>query len=647
MTIAVETDLDREVRSPFVPLSIEPRYKAPRASVDPDQSKKWVRRMLPVVLAHGWMFGLALGCAFIALVVQVAIPRIVMQAVDKALVDQTSPLAFYIWLLVILGISRGVFTYIQRYYLLATAYMIEYDLRAIIYSHIVRLSFSFFDRVQSGQIISRSNSDIRSVQQFLVFGPMMLISMLSFFFAFGLMLTIDAPLAIVALAPMPLVFIIGYRMRKLMFPVSWIVMARTADLTTVVEENISGVRVVKAFAAEKSQIRLLARAAQRLRWAALRQIRIRALYGPAMENIPRLTMALILLYGGYLAIEGQVTIGAIIAFSSYVVMLMAPFRLLGMLMMLSQRSAASAERIFEILDEQPEIKDRDGAEDLVHPKGGIEFRDVSFAYANGTDVLTDLSLKINPGEIVAMVGRTGSGKSTLARMLARFYDVSKGAVLVDGTDVRGLTVASVRAHVGYVLDEPILFSISVRENIAYGKPDAPFEEIVAAAKAAGADSFIRELSHGYDTVVGERGYTLSGGQRQRISIARTLLVNPRILILDDATSSIDAKIEQEIHEALKTLMLNRTTLIIAHRLSTISLAQRVVLLEKGRIMADGTHAELMRTEPRYVEILARAEEEAKIKQETKEKAAAKEMKPIADDVKAVEKVLAEVKPDVW
>jgi len=315
--------------------------------------------------------------------------------------------------------------------------------------------------------------------------------------------------------------------------------------------------------------------------------------------------------------------------------------------MLSQRSAASAGRIFEVLDEQPDITDRDGAADLVQPRGEVEFKDVTFAYTNGADVLTGLNLKLDAGEIVAVVGRTGSGKSTLARLLARFYDVSGGAVLVDKTDVRDLTVPSVRAHVGYVLDEPILFSASVRENIAYGKPDAPFEEIEASAWAAGADGFIRELSHGYDTVVGERGYTLSGGQRQRISIARTLLVNPRILILDDATSSVDAKIEQEIHEALQTLMRERTTLIIAHRLSTISLADRVVLLENGRIAADGTHTELMRTEPRYVEILARSEEEDKIKRERAETAAAKETASIKDDVESVEKILETVKPDVW
>ena len=642
MTTISRTGSGQEIRSPFEPLAEEARYKAPRASIHPDTSRKWMRRILPIVLAHKRIFILALSCAFIALVLQVAIPRVVMQAVDKALVSKTSSLTYYIWILLFLGIGRALFTYIHRYFLFTTAYRIEYDLRAIIYQHIVRLSFSFFDRVQSGQIISRSNSDIRAVQMFLVFGPFMMINMFSFFIAFGLMLAIHVPLALVALAPMPLVFLVGYRMRQLMFPVSWIVMARMADLATVVEENISGVRVVKSFAAEKPQIALLAKTAQRLRWAALRQIRIRSHYAPIMENIPRLTMALVLFYGGYLAIQGEVTVGALLAFSAYVIMLQAPFRMLGFLMMMSQRSAASAERIFEILDEKPEVADQPGARDLENPEGTVEFRDVSFSYANGAEVLSRLNLKLEAGETIAVVGRTGSGKSTLARLLTRFYDASQGNVLIDGRDVRDVTMASLRSHVGYVLDEPILFSASVRENIAYGRPDASLEEIVAAARAAGADGFIRDLSEGYDSVVGERGYTLSGGQRQRISIARTLLVNPRILILDDATSSIDARIEQEIHDALRTLMKNRSTLIIAHRLSTISLADRVVLLEDGRIMADGTHAELMQTEPRYAEILARVEEEEAIRREAEEKKAREDDQAGANGLRDMEKAFEEV-----
>jgi ATP-binding cassette subfamily B protein len=286
-----------------------------------------------------------------------------------------------------------------------------------------------------------------------------------------------------------------------------------------------------------------------------------------------------------------------------------PFRMLGFVMMMGQRAAASAARIYEVLDEQPDVVDRPGAVDLVESNGDVHFDDVSFAYGNGTPVLEHFDLRLRPGETIAVVGRTGTGKSTLARLLARFYDVTGGAVRIDGKDVRDLTLLSLRHQIGMVLDDPFLFSVSIRDNIAYGRPDASLEEIEAAALAAGADDFIRDLPEGYDTVVGERGFTLSGGQRQRISIARTLLVNPPILILDDATSAIDVQIEQQIHAALTQLMTGRTTLIIAHRLSTISLADRVAVVEDGRVIAIGTHAELLANEPRYGEILAQAEAE--------------------------------------
>ena len=326
-------------------------------------------------------------------------------------------------------------------------------------------------------------------------------------------------------------------------------------------------------------------------------------------------MALVLLLGGYLVIHGQLGVGAILAFSAYIVMLQAPFQMLGMLVMLGQRAAASAGRIYEVLDEQPSVVDGPLAVDLLNSRGEVAFEDVDFSYSpDGPLVLDDLNLHLEPGETVAMVGRTASGKSTVARLLSRFYDVTGGAVKIDGHDLRDVTVESLRHQVGVVLDEPFLFSVSIRDNIAYGRPDAPIEEIRAAARAAGAERFIEQLPDGYDTIVGERGYTLSGGQRQRIAIARALLVNPPILVLDDATSAVDVQVEQEIHEALKTLMQGRTTLIVAHRLSTIGLADRVVLLDGGRIVADGTHAELMESSTLYVEVLAQAEAEEREQQ---------------------------------
>ncbi|MCX7620239.1 MAG: ABC transporter ATP-binding protein/permease, partial [Acidimicrobiales bacterium] len=328
-------------------------------------------------------------------------------------------------------------------------------------------------------------------------------------------------------------------------------------------------------------------------------------YTPFMENLPRVGLVIVLLYGSWLVLDRQIELGVLVAFNAYIVMMQTPFRVLGFFMMLQQRAAASAERILEILDEQPEIVERPGAIDLIEPAGRIEFRSVRFGYGDGPDVLDEFDLTVEPGEVVALVGRTGSGKSTVARRLPRFYDVRDGAVLIDGMDVRDLTLLSLRWHIGLVLDEPFLFSASVRDNIAYARPDATDDEIVDAAKAACAHEFIQTLPHGYESIIGERGYTLSGGQRQRIAIARTLLVNPRIVILDDATSAVDVGVEAEIHQALKQLLSGRTTIVIAHRASTISLADRVAFIDDGRVAATGSHAELMATDPRYAEVLAR------------------------------------------
>lgn len=590
------------------PLPPGPGAPSPGAKVDPDRSQGWIRRVLPLVLARRGRLAAGLGAAAVAMLAQVVAPRVLMGAIDRALTQRTSDLAPFVIGLMALAVVRGGLTFFYRSRLYQLAFALEYDLRTTIYEHLTTLSFPFYDRVQSGQLISRANSDIRSVQMFLTFMPIVALSLTSFLVALGIMLSVHVPLTLVAVAPIPLIYVVGVKMRELLFPISWVVQARTADVATIVEENVTGARVVKSFAAEAQQLDALALAARRLRWGSIRQVDVRAHYAPLMEALPRLGLAAVLLYGGLLAIDGQVTVGTLVAFSTYVVLLQAPFRILGFMLLLGQRAAASAGRIYEILDTEPEIVDRPGAVDLVDPRGEVELRDVTFRYGEAGPVLEHLDLHLAPGETVALIGRTGSGKSTIARLLPRFYDASDGAVLVDGVDVRDLTVRSLRAAVGLVLDEPFLFSATVRENIAYGRPDATDEEVRAAARAAGAEGFVDELPEGFDSEVGERGYTLSGGQRQRIAIARTLLDDPAILVLDDATSAIDVQVEEEIHAALRVLMRGRTTLVIAHRISTINLAERVVLLEGGRIVADGTHAGLMATEPRYAEVLAHIEE---------------------------------------
>jgi ATP-binding cassette, subfamily B, bacterial len=608
----------------FEPLTAKLLYKPPKRTINPDQSLGWIRRVSPIVRAHWFSFALALGMALAAIITRVMIPRFVGNAINDALVRPVgtrTPLSHYAIILGILTACGFVAGFISRYFLFRTAYAIEYDLRVLMYRHLTRMSFGFYDRVQSGQLISRANSDIRSVQMFLAFGPFFVVQFGLFGVAMFYMVQINVGLTLLALVTLPFVYKVGVTMRRYMFPLSWVTMARTADIATIVDENINGVRVIKSFAAEKQQITELADAAQRLQWIAVKMRWARARFGPLIENLTRIGEASILLYGGILVIDNKIGPGDLLVFLSYLALLQAPFRMLGFVLMMQQRGAASAQRIYEVLDEVSEIQDKPDAIDLVECRGQIDIENAEFTFDDGPKVFDGLNLHVPAGQTVAIVGRTGSGKTSLAELIPRFYDLNSGVVRVDGHDVRDLTVASLRSHIGVCFDEPFLFSASIKDNIAYGKPDASLDEVISAASKAGAHDFILELDHGYDTVVGERGYTLSGGQRQRIAIARTIIENPAVLILDDATSAIDVKIELQIHGALRGMMAGRTTLIIAHRLSTISLAERVVLLEGGKIVADGTHQELMTTEPRYAEVLAHLEADDEEKAEEVEQEA--------------------------
>ena len=577
--------------------------------VDPDPSKGWFRRLLPVIRARRATFIMVLVTGLSGLALQVSVPMVLRDAVDVAVDQRGGGLEGHVLILVVMAAASFGLRFTYRYLLFGTACRIETDLRSQIYDHLTRLSFSYYDRMPAGEVISRANSDIRSIQLLLAFGPLAGLSAISFLMAFAFMLSIHVPLALVTVSTMPLVYVLGQRLRDQVFPLSWVTQGRMAEVAMVVDENINGTRVVKSFAAEYDQIALLSRVADRLRWSATALIEARARFNPLIEALPRLGMALVLFYGGHLVINGEIGVGSLLAFSAYVTMISVPFRMFGFVLLQAQRAAASALRIYEILDEKPAIVDRPGARPISDPRGRVEFRNVTFRYPGADNpespaVLDGFNLIVESGETVAIVGRTGCGKSTVARLLPRFYDVDVGAVLIDGTDVRDVSLASLRSHVNQVPDEAFLFSNTLHDNIAFGRPDAPRHEVLAAARVARADGFIGNLDDGFDEVVGERGYTLSGGQRQRISIARTVLANPAILILDDATSAVDVRTEEGIHQGLGDLLEGRTTIVIAHRLSTISLADRVVLMEGGRIVADGTHAHLLATEPRYRAIVA-------------------------------------------
>ena len=596
-----------EVAIDYEPVDVSARFDEPKADIDRDTDKNWFARLLPILLVNRWAFGLGLGMTVLSMLASVAIPALTGKMIDAVTPAVTAgeATAFFLFtgLLAAAGIIRLITSYVGRYQLARVSNQLEADLRSIIYNHLVSLSFSFYDKIQTGQVISRANSDIKAVQMFLMMAPMMSTSILSFVLALAYMLTVSVTLTLAALVAIPGVWVLSMQLRRIIFPLSWLTQARQADVAVIVDENINGQRVVKSFAQEAHQLNLLARAAARLQWIQVKSINIQSIYNPVIENLTSVGQVLVWVYGGWLVIEGEIALGALVAFNMYLMLVQMPFRFLGFLLMMEQRAKASAGRIYEILDEPPEIKDSADARDLVEPRGHIEFDNVTFGYGE-EQILASASFEVTPGETIAIVGATGSGKSTIARLLSRFYEVDVGTIRIDGVDIRTIKLKSLHYHVGQVLDEPFLFSLSIRQNIAYGRPDASLEEVITAARAAGAHQFISEMEAGYETVVGERGYTLSGGQRQRIGIARALLLNPPILVLDDATSAIDVKIEAEIHSALQHLMHDRTTILIAHRLSTISLAQRVVFLEGGRIAATGTHDELLRSVPAYQEVLA-------------------------------------------
>ena len=589
------------------PVNVKPRFENPKADIDRDKSKNWFRRVLPILMANRWSFIMGITLMISTMMLGVSVPALIGKLVDSIeptlTTGEISNFLFLVTVILIISFVRFIGGAIGSYQLGRVSNQLEADLRSVIYNHLFTLSFSFFDKTQTGQLISRANSDIKTIQMFLMIAPMLLTSLLSFAFAAVYMLSVHLTLALASMIAIPLVFILSVKLRRLTFPLSWLTQARQADVAVIVDENINGQRIVKSFAQELMQVNLLAIAAKKLQWVQVRSIDVSAFYNPLIENLSVLGSVFVWVYGGWLVIEGEIGLGALVAFTMYLMMIQMPFRFLGWMLMLEQRAKASAGRIFEILDETSEIKDKENKVEMEKLEGKISFNDVHFAYAE-EPILKGLSFEVEPKETVAIVGQTGSGKSTIVRLLSRFYEADKGNISIDGVPVQDMGIRNLHYHIAQVLDEPFLFSVSIKDNIAYGRPEATMDEIIQAAKAAEAHDFINQTSDGYETVVGERGYTLSGGQRQRLGIARALLVDPSILILDDATSSIDVKIEAMIHKSLLKLLDKRTTILIAHRLSTISLADRVLVLDNGKIIASGTHEDLLRDEPRYSEILA-------------------------------------------
>jgi ATP-binding cassette subfamily B protein len=586
------------------------RYPEPKGRPDPDTSKGWIRRLLPVIAPMKVGLIVATLGTTVGMVARIVVPAVLMLAIDNALDEQTDSIAPYAIAIGVLSVVGFVSSYAARREMFRVAFRVETAMRHAVFDHLSRMSASFYDRSETGQLLARANGDIRSVQMFLNFGPFMVLSLASLVIALGFMFAVSVPLTLVTIIPIPIVAFIGLRSRHPQLPAWWLVMARQAEVATLVDENIAGVRVVKNFAGEQHEVARMAGVADQLRWAMVKGADVTARYVPALEHLPRMSMVAVLLYGGLLVEDGTIGIGALVAFSSYVVMVQVPFRFIGHLVQMAQRAKASSLRVFEVFDEEITIVDVEKPTDITKARGRVQFDDVRFGYGGDADVLRGFTLDIQPGETVALVGETASGKSTVARLLPRFYDVRSGAIQIDGVDVREASLSSLRSVVGVALDDPFLFSMSIRDNIAFADPTASDERVRAAAEAAQALGFIEELDDGFDEVVGERGYTLSGGQRQRISLARALLHDPQVLVLDDATSAIDVRVEEKIHAGLREATADRTVIVIAHRLSTISLADRVVLLDEGVVAATGVHEDLIKSEPRYRRLLEHMEDDS-------------------------------------